>query len=214
MSVDHDADVGADEKTLNPDGAVGPRSERRAARMHRIAGVVGNARDFSWRWIQRMSARWRPIMLALAVVASTAMAGGIYYVQYRPDQLTDDSASRAAVAAASEGTAALLSCTPDTVDHDLTVAKSHLTGEYLRYFTDFGTYFLAPAVRQHSVTASASVLRAAVSQMHPNSAVVLEFLHQTTTSKDKPQPILTTSNVRVTLTKVRNTWLIAKFEPE
>ena len=132
MSIDHDTDVGADEKTLNPDGAVGPRSERRAARMHRIAAVVGNARDFSWRWIQRMSVRWRPIVLALAVIASAAMAGGIYYVQYRPNQLTDDSASGAAVAAASEGTAALLSCTPATVDHDLTIAKSHLTGEYLR----------------------------------------------------------------------------------
>jgi Mce-associated membrane protein len=64
------------------------------------------------------------------------------------------------------------------------------------------------------VKASASVLRAAVADMHPNSAVVLLFVHQTTSSKDKPDPVLGSNNVRVTLTKVSGSWLIAKFEPE
>ena len=58
------------------------------------------------------------------------------------------------------------------------------------------------------------MLRAAVADMHPNSAVVLLFVHQTTSSKDKPDPVLSTNNVRVTLTKVNGSWLIAKFEPE
>jgi Mce-associated membrane protein len=64
------------------------------------------------------------------------------------------------------------------------------------------------------VKASASVLRAAAVDMHPDSAVVLAFVHQTTSSKDKPDPVLSTNNVRVTLAKVNGTWLIAKFEPE
>jgi Mce-associated membrane protein len=53
-----------------------------------------------------------------------------------------------------------------------------------------------------------------VVDLHPDSAVVLLFIHQTTTSKEKPEPILTANSVRVTLTKVNGSWLIAKFEPE
>jgi Mce-associated membrane protein len=150
----------------------------------------------------------------VAVVAALGLTAVLVVVQYRPDQQTDDAAARAAIKAASEGTVALLSYTPETVDNDLTAAKSHLSGEYLRYFGDFGRYFLAPAVRQRNVKASASVMRAAVAELHPNSAVVLEFVHQTTTTKDKPEPVLTTNNVRVTLSKIEGSWLITKFEPE
>jgi Mce-associated membrane protein len=64
------------------------------------------------------------------------------------------------------------------------------------------------------VKASATVLRAAVVEIHPDSAVVLLFVHQTTTRKEKPEPVLTTNSVRVTLTKVNGSWLISKFEPE
>ena len=138
----------------------------------------------------------------------------MFFLQYRPNQQTDDVAAHAVIKAASDGTVALLSYSPETVDSDLAAGKSHLTGELLRYFTGFSQYFVAPAVRRQGVKASASVLRAAVADMHPNSAVVLVFVHQTTTSKDKPDPVLSTNNVRVTLTKANGTWLIAKFEPE
>jgi Mce-associated membrane protein len=42
---------------------------------------------------------------------------------------------------------------------------------------------------------------------------VLVFIDQKTASKDKPQPVKTGSSVRVTLTKVKGSWLIAKFDP-
>jgi Mce-associated membrane protein len=170
--------------------------------------------DVSSRWIHRMLTRWRLIVLALAVVLAIGLAGGLFAFQYRPDQQTDGAAAQAAIRASSAGTVALLSYSPETVDNDVAVAKSNLTGEYLRYFSDFSRYFIEPAVRLHNVKASAGVLRAAVAELHPNSAVVLLFIHQTTTSKDKPEPTLTTNNVRVTLTKIHGSWLIAKFEPE
>lgn len=44
--------------------------------------------------------------------------------------------------------------------------------------------------------------------------MVLVFIHQATTTKDRPEPVLTTSSVRVTLTKVEGSWLISRFEPE
>jgi Mce-associated membrane protein len=68
-------------------------------------------------------------------------------------------------------------------------------------------------VRQKHITQKAAVIRAAVSEMHPDSAAVLVFLNQTTTSKDKPQPLITASSVRITLMKVSGSWLISKLDP-
>jgi Mce-associated membrane protein len=164
--------------------------------------------------IRRLAARWRIVSLTVGLVVSLGLLGTLFVVQYRPDEQTDDAVARAAIKAASEGTVALLSYTPETVDNDLAVAKSHLTGEFLRYFNDFSQYFVTPAVRQQNVKASAIVMRAAVAQLHPTSAVVLEFVHQTTTSKDKPEPVVTMNNLRVTLTEIKGSWLISRFEPE
>jgi Mce-associated membrane protein len=176
--------------------------------------TLRQAKSFSWRGVRALLARWRLISLIVAVVAAVGLAGALFFVQYRPNQQTDDVAAHAAIKAASDGTVALLSYSPETLDNDVAAGKSHLTGELLRYFTGFTQYFVTPAVRQQRVKASASVLRAAVADMHPNSAVVLLFVHQTTSSKDKPDPVLSTNSVRVTLTKVNGSWLIAKFEPE
>jgi Mce-associated membrane protein len=176
--------------------------------------TLRQAKSFSWQGIRALLARWRLISLTVGVVAAIGLAGALFVLQYRPNQQTDDVAAHAAIRAASDGTVALLSYSPETIDNDLAAGKSHLTGELLHYFTGFSQYFVAPAVRRQGVKASASVLRAAVADMHPNAAVVLVFVHQTTTSKDKPDAVLSTNSVRVTLTKINGAWLIAKFEPE
>jgi len=56
------------------------------------------------------------------------------------------------------------------------------------------------------------VVKAAVSELHLNSAVVLVFVKQKTTSKEKPEPVVTSSSLRVALTKVDGSWLIEKFD--
>ncbi len=56
-------------------------------------------------------------------------------------------------------------------------------------------------------------MRAAVSEMHPDSAVVLVFINQTTESKDRPDASFTNSAVRVTLKKIDGAWLISSFDP-
>jgi len=57
------------------------------------------------------------------------------------------------------------------------------------------------------------VVRAAVSEMHPDRAVVLVFVNQVTTSKDRPEPALATSAVMVSMTKNSGHWLISEFKP-
>lgn len=161
----------------------------------------------------RSMANWRPILLIALVVAAIGLAAGLLLVQYRPDRRIDDAAAGQAIRAASDGAVASLSYSSDNLEHDFANAKSHLTGDFLAYYTKFTGQIVAPLVQQKHLTQKAVVVRAAVSELHPNSAVVLVFLNESTTSVDKPQPLITPSSVRITLTKVKGSWLISKLDP-
>jgi Mce-associated membrane protein len=156
---------------------------------------------------------WRSILLAVSVIAAIALAAGVYFFQYRPDRQIDDAAAHRAVQAASDGAVASLSYSTDTLDRDFANAKSHLTGKFLAYYDTFTKQIVAQAVQEKHITQTVAVVRAAVSELHPDSAVVLVFLNETTTSKDKQQPLITPSSVRITLTKVSGSWLISDLDP-
>ena len=156
---------------------------------------------------------WLAIVLAALLIASAGAAGGVYWWIYRPDQQTNAAAQQQATTAARDGTVALLSYAPETLDKDLANAKSHLTGEFLKYYSDFTDKIVAPAAKQKGVKTEATVTRAAVSEMHPERAVVLVFVNQVTTSKDRPDPALATSSVMVTMVKQDGRWLISEFNP-
>lgn len=166
------------------------------------------SRALSW-----FGRRWVTVLIVVLLIASAGAAGGVYWWMYRPDQLTNAAAQQQARDAASQGTVALLSYAPDTLDKDLATAKSHLTGEFLKYYSQFTDQIVAPAARQKGVKTEATVARAAVSEMHPDNAVVLVFVNQVTTSKDRPDPALATSSVLVKLTKTDGRWLISEFNP-
>jgi Mce-associated membrane protein len=164
-------------------------------------------------WIRRRPAKVGLGLLAMLVVASMALASWMYVFQYRPDQQTNPAAEKAVLTAATEGSVALLSYSPDSIDRDLAAAKSHLTGDFLTYYNQFTDQVVKPAAKQKSVKSTAAVARAAVSEMHTDSAAVLLFINQTSTSSERPEPSLIASSVLVTVTNVNGNWLIAKFEP-
>ncbi len=156
----------------------------------------------------------RVAVIALAsVLASAVAAGSVYWWLYRPDQLTGDAAQQQVIAAAREGIEAALSYSPENLETDLANAKSHLTGQFLDYYSDFTQKVVTPAATQKGVKTEANVARAAVSQMRPDKADVLVFVNQVTTSKDRPTPALATSTVMVTMVKSGDRWLIAEFNP-
>lgn len=177
----------------------------------------GDARPSTIAAINRVTGRcrdeWRSILLVASVIAAMGLAVGLFLFQYRPDRQIDDAAARRVIRAASDGAVAALSYSPDSIDRDIANAKSHLTGDFLAYYNKFTKELVTLIVRQQHIRQTAAVVRAAVSELHPNSAVVLIFLNETTTSKDKPQPLATPSSVRVTLTKVNGSWLISKLDP-
>jgi Mce-associated membrane protein len=158
-------------------------------------------------------ARWRSVVAATVVVAAVGVAAGVYLVLYRPDQQVGDAAARGAILAASDGAAAVLSYSYDHLNRDFDNARSRITGDFLAYYNKFADDAIAPTAQQGQLTATAKVIRAAVSELHPDSAVVLVFVDQTTASVKKKDPEKTQSAVVVTLRKVNGSWLIAKFDP-
>jgi Mce-associated membrane protein len=154
-----------------------------------------------------------PVILVLLLLISGGVATWLYFKRYQPNQQTDPSVARAVVSAASDGTVAMLSYSPESLDKDFATAKSHLAGDFLSYYNQFTEQIVAPAAKQKSLKTTAHVVGAAVSELHPNSAVVLVFVDQSTTSKDRPDPSMAASSVLVSMTRVNGHWLITKFEP-
>lgn len=162
--------------------------------------------------IRRVLRRWRQVAIAMALIASAAGVSVLYLGPHRADQ-DIAAATTAVVDAASQGSVALLSYAPGSVEPDLAAAQSHLTGEFLTYYSQFANQIVAPAAKQKDVHATATVVRAAPAEVAVAHAKVLIFLNQTTTSRDNPEPSQTASSVMVGLTKVGPRWLISSFDP-
>jgi Mce-associated membrane protein len=176
------------------------------------------ARDTDERPADETTKLGRPVIVATLVLAllflvSGSLAAWLYVQQYRPDQQTDAAAGRSAIDAARDGIVALLSYKPDTLNQDISAAKSHLTGDFLNFYDQFSRDVVTPAATEKKLTTTAQVVGAAVSELHPNSAVVLLFVNQATVSKDRPDPATAASTVLVSLAKVHGKWLISKFDP-
>jgi Mce-associated membrane protein len=154
-----------------------------------------------------------PVVLVLALIGAGLLAGWLYFTKYRHDQQTDDAVAQSAVNAARDGTVAILSYKPDTLNQDFAAARSHLTGDFLNYYDKFTKEVVTPAAQTKGVTTTAQVAGAAVAQLSPDKAVVLVFINQATTSKERPDPAMASSSANVSLDKVHGAWLISKFDP-
>lgn len=154
-----------------------------------------------------------PVILVLLLLLSAGAAAWMYFARYQPNQRTDPAVARAVVNAASEGTVALLSYSPESLEKDFATAKSHLSGDFLSYYTQFTDQIVAPAAKEKSLKTTAHVMGTGVQELHPDSAVVLVYVDQSTTSKDRPDPTLAASTVLVSMTRVTGNWLITKFDP-
>lgn len=160
--------------------------------------------------------RWGRVLagvLAALLVASAGLTAWLYFHTYRPDQAVGPAASDAVLQQAKDATVAVLSYSPENLDKDLAAAKSHLTGDFLKYYTQFTDEVVRPAVQTKKVSTTANVVQAAVSEMHPDQAKVLVFVNQTTISADRTEPALAASSVVVTMDKVDGKWLISAFDP-
>lgn len=158
--------------------------------------------------------RWRRL-IAYAVLPALALllAGAAGFLKWQDASARGAQAAGAEAArAATEGTIAMLSYRPETVDKDLESAKSRLTGTFLTAYTSLTHDTVIPGAKQKQISAVATVPAAGSTSATLNHAVVLLFVNQTITV-GQSAPTDTASSVRVTLDKVGGRWLISQFDP-
>jgi Mce-associated membrane protein len=155
---------------------------------------------------------WRAIAYVVLPAAALLLASTAGFLKYQDDSVGGADPVRESVRAATDGTVALLSYRPETVQKDLDAAKGRLTGTFLDAYTRLTHDVVIPGAQQKQISAVATVPAAASTSATATHAVVLLFVDQSVTV-GKDAPTNTASTVRVTLDKVENRWLISQFDP-
>lgn len=175
--------------------------EARRGRRTRASGLVRRVRGGRAAWVG-------------GVAASVALVAALAYFVWWPDRQTGPDAERAVITAASEGTSAVYSYGSASIDQDIAAAKAHLTGDLRKQYEGETSAAVAASVKQKAMKTTATVVGAGVSgRIRPDSADVLVFLNQATTSLDSPGPSMTATRLMVTLSKVDGKWLISSLKP-
>jgi Mce-associated membrane protein len=161
----------------------------------------------------RRRVRWpRAIAYGLLPAVALLLASAAGFLKYQNDSVGGADPARESVRAATDGTVALLSYRPETVQKDLEAARARLTGTFLDAYTKLTHDVVIPGAQQKQIAAVATVPAAASTSATATHAVVLLYVDQTVTI-GKDAPTNTASSVRVTLDKVGNRWLISQFDP-
>jgi Mce-associated membrane protein len=162
----------------------------------------------------KRSIQWTRVF-AFGVLPAVALllALGAGYLKWMDNSVRNSETARIeSVQTAKDSTIALLSYKPDTVEQQLGAARDLLTGDFRDSYTSLTNDVVIPGAKQKQISAVATVPAVASVSAKPNQAVVLVFVNQTViVGKDAPTD--TASSVRVTLDKVGDRWLIAKFDP-
>lgn len=158
--------------------------------------------------------RWTRVLVYGLVPAILIMLGGAAgYLKFVDGSARESQLDAVqAVQAASDGTIAMLSYKPDTVEKDLGAARDRLTGSFRDSYTSLINDVVIPGAKQKQVTSVATIAAASSVSATANHAVVLVFVNQTITMGGDP-PSDTASSVRVTMDKTSDGWMITQFEP-
>jgi Mce-associated membrane protein len=163
---------------------------------------------------RRRRIRWsRLIAYALLPGLTLLLASTAGFLKWQDVSLRNAAIARAeSVRAATDGTIALLSYRPDTVQKDLEAARGRLTGTFLNSYTSLTHDVVIPGAKEKQISAVATVPGAASKSATANHAVVLLFVNQTVIV-GQDAPTNSASSVRVTLDKIDGRWLISGFDP-
>ncbi|WP_232078193.1 hypothetical protein [Mycobacterium paraseoulense] len=155
----------------------------------------------------------RVIAYGLLPALALSLASAAAFVKWWDASIRGATVARTeSVQAATDGTVALLSYRPDTVQKDLETARGRLTGTFLNAYTKLTHDVVIPGAQQKQISAVATVPGAASVSAATDHAVVLLFVNQTIIV-GHDAPTNTSSSVRVTLERVDGRWLISQFDP-
>jgi Mce-associated membrane protein len=158
--------------------------------------------------------RWsRAVAPGLLPGLALLLACAAGYLKWQDGSVGDSgTVGTESVRAATDGTIALLSYRPDTVQKDLDAARARLTGSFLDAYTKLTHDVVIPGAKQKQISAVATVPAAASKSATASHAVVLLFVNQTIIV-GQDAPTSTASSLRVTLDKIDGRWLISQFDP-
>lgn len=162
----------------------------------------------------RTRSRKRVICCGVLPGIALLLASAAGYLQWHDSaQRRAQSARVEAIRIASSDTVAMLSYTPDSVEHDLSAAGQRLAdGPFKDSYFSLIRDVVIPGAKQQRISSVANVAAAASVSATPDHAVVLVFVDQSTTTADQ-LPTSASSSVRVTLHKQDDTWRITQFDP-
>jgi Mce-associated membrane protein len=164
----------------------------------------GGARRFRWT---------RAVAYGLLPALALLLAPAAGYLKWQDASAHDSQVSGAdAVRAATDGTIALLSYKPETVEKDLEAARTRMTGTFLNAYTSLTHDVVIPGAKQKRVAAVATVPAAVSIRASADHAVVLLCVNQAVVV-GQDASTTTASSVRVSLDKIGGRWLISQFDP-
>ena len=137
----------------------------------------------------------------------------MYLIHQHRQNAEIEQARTEAVDAASEQALAMLAYDYTGVDEQLAAAADGLTGDFKDEYTALVGDVIAPAAKEKSLTVQVTVLGAAIVSAEPDTATVLLFLNQITTSSDAPEAASSGSRVRMSVEKADGRWLTNNLEP-
>lgn len=175
------------------------------------AEIPGSAADDCER-ISRAATARAIVFKILPVLAMLLACGTAWLKWWETSSHAEEVARAESVKAATDGTVALLSYQPDTVDSQLVRARDLLTGAFRDSYTSLTTDVVIPGAKQKHISAVATVPAAAVEWTSGNRATVLVMVNQTTAVGTDP-PTQTATSIRVTMDRVDGRWLISDFSP-
>jgi Mce-associated membrane protein len=208
-TVEDEIVVDADTETEQAEEKVSDESTEKADEPTETADESSDAAEPKKRRINWSRVVAFGLLPGLALVL--AMAAG--FLKWQDNSVRDSEVARIeSVQAAKDSAVKMLSYNPDTVEQQLNDARSLMTGDFRDQYTSLINDVVIPGAKEKRISAVASVPAAASVSAESNHAVVLVFVNQTVVvGQDAPTD--TASSVRVTLDKIDDRWLIAKFDP-
>jgi len=150
--------------------------------------------------------------VAGALALSSALVVGFGgYRYWNAEQ--EKQAREQALAAANKAVPAMFSYEFTTVDTELPKAAEMLSPDFRTDYLNLIETAIAPGAKEKELTVLATAQAGGVVEADRDSAVVMLFVNQITTSRDSPQGTTTGSRLRMELGKDGDRWLVDAVTP-
>lgn len=162
---------------------------------------------------RRRFSRFAAAVTALAVLIVAGGATGGWYFYQASESAKVTAASSAAADAAKRILPQLLSYDHRTFATSVQTARGLTTGPFTDEFGTLMSQVVQPMATQQEVVTQATVPAISVVHADRSDVVLLAYIDQSTTAKDRPGPSVSLSGVRVTLHNTGGQWLVSALQP-